>query len=128
MISIIIVISAFYFLSRALAASAPILQFPGLYECNGYNSIVTKSFRSYSEQCYLSIKNSWEAIDRIGANEDGLKWLSSTFGLCKPLTSADDLTAFSGWLQDTFGSLAMIDYPNPADFLEPLPAYPIGVT
>nr|AYV89001.1 lysosomal Pro-X carboxypeptidase isoform X2 [Tetranychus truncatus] len=111
----------------ALAASAPILQFPGLYDCNGYNSIVTKSFRSYSEQCYLSIKNSWDAIQRVGSNGVGLRWISDNFNLCKPLSNSSDLNDFSSWLQDTFGSLAMIDYPNPADFLEPLPAYPIGV-
>ena len=33
-----------------------------------------------------------------------------------------------GWVKNSFASLAMVDYPYPASFLAPLPAYPINVS
>ncbi|XP_054167526.1 lysosomal Pro-X carboxypeptidase-like [Oppia nitens] len=108
----------------ALAASAPILQFPGIYDCNGYFDIVSKDFKDYSVNCYESIRKSWPAVRRLLDTVDGRKWLSKTFVMCKPLeeTQKED---FVSWLSNTWESLAMIDYPNPASFLQPLPAYPI---
>ncbi|XP_074601457.1 lysosomal Pro-X carboxypeptidase-like isoform X2 [Brevipalpus obovatus] len=111
----------------SLASSAPIEQFQGLYDCRGYNDRASKSFRDYSENCFQSIKKCWNAFNRVGSTDEGLQWLHDTFHLCQDL-KASDLSTFVGWISDSFGTLAMIDYPNPADFLAPLPAFPINYT
>lgn len=115
-----------FHLFSSIAASAPILQLPGLYSCEKFNLIVSQDFRSYSEDCFQSIKRSWSVIDRLASTQNGLDWLTHTFRLCEPLTKKN-LSNFLDWFSDIYGALAMTDYPNPATFLAPLPAYPIKV-
>lgn len=57
----------------------------------------------------------------------GLQWLSEEFGLCAPLNSKSDVAGFKNWLQETWVNLAMVDYPYEANFLQPLPPWPIQV-
>lgn len=59
--------------------------------------------------------------------EAGREWLANTWKLCNPITSDKDVDNLKNWLVDVYGNLAMVDYPYPASFLEPLPAYPIQV-
>lgn len=108
-----------------MAASAPIWQFPDIYDCHGYFKIVTDDLRGYSEECAQTVNNSWSAVDRIAATPDGRKWLQDTFQICEDLSSDQAIKDFLTWLSGTYESLAMTDYPNPASFLEPLPAYPM---
>lgn len=58
---------------------------------------------------------------------EGLQWLSSAFHLCSPLKSSQDAAALKAWLSETWVNLAMVNYPYKADFLQPLPAWPIQV-
>ncbi|XP_053313875.1 lysosomal Pro-X carboxypeptidase isoform X2 [Spea bombifrons] len=111
----------------ALASSAPIWQFEDLVPCNTYYQIVTNDFKKSGPGCSESVLNSWAAINRVAETSDGLQWLSNAFHLCAPLKNKDDVGAFKGWLIETWVSLAMVDYPYPANFLEPLPAWPIEV-
>ena len=53
--------------------------------------------------------------------------MTKTFKLCKPLKTMADVLALKAWLAETYGNLAMVDYPYSASFLEPLPAWPIKV-
>lgn len=115
-----------HIVAGALAASAPILQFPGLYDCLKYNEIATKDFQNYSPKCSQSIRNSWEAIRAVSKQSDGLKLLTEQFQLCSPLTS-ETVQILLDWISEIWSLLPMIDYPNEANFLSPLPAYPIKV-
>nr|XP_027201070.1 lysosomal Pro-X carboxypeptidase-like [Dermatophagoides pteronyssinus] len=110
----------------ALAASAPILQFPDIYDCEGYNRIATKDFTNYSPKCSESIRRSWSAIRRLAKTNDGRKFLSEQFQLCEEFPEQQVQTLID-WIANIWGTLPMIDYPNPADFLSKLPAYPIKV-
>ena len=108
-----------------MAASAPIWQFTGIYDCNGYYRIVSEDLRGYSDECADSVKNSWPAIRRLGSTEEGRNWLRSTFKTCGDITGDDDIDKFVVWISGAYENVAMTDYPNPADFLSPMPAYPI---
>lgn len=57
----------------------------------------------------------------------GLQWLSNTFHLCSPLKNLQDASMLKSWLSETWVDLAMVDYPYKADFLQPLPAWPVQV-
>ncbi|KAL0972661.1 hypothetical protein UPYG_G00192550 [Umbra pygmaea] len=60
----------------ALAASAPIWQFPDMVPCGDFYKIVTQDFSRSGLNCDANIKKSWKAIDNITATDDGLQWLT----------------------------------------------------
>jgi len=47
------------------------------------------------------------------------------FKLCTPL---DNMADFVNWVESGITYMAMADYPYPANFLEPMPAWPVNVT
>lgn len=108
----------------ALAGSAPILQFPGEYDCNLFNQIVTKDYENYSTNCSASIGASWSAIRKISKRQHGLKQLSSMFNTCKTLLP-QEVDLLLQLLSAIWVNMAMTDYANEADFLSKMPAYPI---
>ncbi|XP_002737003.2 lysosomal Pro-X carboxypeptidase-like [Saccoglossus kowalevskii] len=112
----------------ALAASAPIWQFPGLTPCNTLFTIITQDFVKAGRDCAETIHKSWNAINRMKDQESGRQWLTMAFHLCTPLKTPADVNDLSSWLSNTWFNLAMVDYPYPASFLEPLPAWPIKKT
>lgn len=116
------------FFKRAIAASAPILQFTGVTECNAFYRIVTSDFKAVNKICSLEISKSWNAINNITSNDDGKKWLSSNWKLCKPLNSSNDIKTLKDWLSNVYVNLAMVDYPYETNFLAPLPSKPISVS
>ncbi|XP_062241862.1 lysosomal Pro-X carboxypeptidase [Platichthys flesus] len=111
----------------ALAASAPIWQFPGLVPCGDFHRTVTQDFARSGYNCEANIRKSWKAINNVSSTASGLQWLSEEFSLCSPLKNKMDAVAFKNWLQETWVNLAMVDYPYEANFLQPLPRWPIQV-
>lgn len=57
--------------------------------------------------------------------EDGLKWITNEWKLCRPLKNSTDVRDLKNWLSDVYNNLAMVNYPYPTNFLTPLPGYPI---
>lgn len=111
----------------AIAASAPIRQFTGMTPCDKFGELVTADFAKASENCAEVIRKSWAAINAVTATEEGMTWLSNAWRLCKPLKSKADVRKLKDYLTNVWTNLAMVDYPYPANFLAPLPAYPIKV-
>uniref|UniRef100_A0A8D0GP68 Lysosomal Pro-X carboxypeptidase n=1 Tax=Sphenodon punctatus TaxID=8508 RepID=A0A8D0GP68_SPHPU len=111
----------------ALAASAPIWQFENLVPCGTFYSIVTNDYKKSGQGCSESILSSWKAIERLSSTAEGLHWLSSALHLCSMLKTREDVLMLKSWLGETWVNLAMANYPYEADFLQPLPAWPIQV-
>ena len=57
-----------------------------------------------------------------------LTFLSNTFSLCKPVEDKYALSDMLDWLAVIIGKVAMVNYPYPASFLQPLPAWPVTVS
>nr|CAD7398983.1 unnamed protein product [Timema cristinae] len=114
-----------HIVAGSIAASAPIWQFIGLTPCGAFNRIVTSDFQNQTPECSNTIRKSWDFINTITSTDAGKQWLSSNWKLCKPLKTTIDIHQLKDWLSDVYINLAMVDYPYPANFLEPLPANPV---
>ncbi|XP_059615486.1 lysosomal Pro-X carboxypeptidase [Phlebotomus argentipes] len=110
----------------AIAASAPILQFTDITPCEVYNRILTSVYATaYSKDCSDNIRKSWAVLKSRAETEDGRAFLTRKFNLCANLTKQDDIKDLKDYLTDMYSNLAMANYPYPANFLAPLPAYPV---
>lgn len=110
----------------SIAASAPIFAFTGMNKCETFYGIVSQDFfKAGGSSCVSLIRKSWDIINEYALSAGGRQWLNSIFKLCHPLQTAADVTRLSAWLSAVYSNLAMVDYPYPASFLEPLPAWPI---
>ncbi|XP_072170776.1 lysosomal Pro-X carboxypeptidase-like [Diadema setosum] len=114
-------------ISGSLAASAPVWQFTGLTPCYTQFRVISEDFLNASQVCHDTIHQSWGTITRIGQTASGRATLTQSLQLCDSLKTEADVNGLIAWLADTLFNLAMVDYPYPASFLEPLPAFPIKV-
>lgn len=115
-----------HLITGAIAASAPILQFTGLTPCDAFNRVVTADFTAADPECSETIRKSWTALNKILLNDtNGKEWLSTTWKLCKPINTTDDIDTLKDWLTNVWTNLAMVNYPYAANFLAPLPKYPV---
>ncbi|KAK0088072.1 hypothetical protein PV325_013260 [Microctonus aethiopoides] len=115
-----------HIIQGAIAASAPILQFTGITDCQAFSRIVTTDFKTAHSKCPELIRKSWNAIKNLTSHDADKKWLSSTWKLCKPLNNTSDVKQFKDWLSNVYINLAMVDYPYESNFLAPLPPFPIS--
>ncbi|XP_001356509.3 lysosomal Pro-X carboxypeptidase [Drosophila pseudoobscura] len=115
-----------HLVAGALAASAPILQFPGITDCDIFYRIVTSVFQNaYNSNCTTNIGRSWKTFETLGGTEAGKKQISDAFNLCHPIKNDADLKNFLDYIEEVYGNLAMVNYPYNSSFLAPLPAYPV---
>lgn len=60
-------LSCFFLNFRALAASAPIWQFPGMVPCGAFYKTVTQDFAKSGYNCDANIRKSWKAINNVSS-------------------------------------------------------------
>ncbi|EGD74214.1 hypothetical protein PTSG_06225 [Salpingoeca rosetta] len=119
----------------AIAASAPILAFPGMtppFDSNGYWQVVTRDATpaaGAAPACENNMRNAWKELFSRGKTESGRKSLSTLFRTCSPVTSEDDTWRLAMFLLLSIDTLAMGNYPYPSNYLTgggpKLPAYPV---
>ncbi|KAK7503719.1 hypothetical protein BaRGS_00004842 [Batillaria attramentaria] len=107
----------------ALASSAPVWQFEGLTPCGGFYSQIQQIYESVSPQCVDNMATTWLAV--MGCWPNDLDFLTKTFSLCKPLEIKLDLGTLMDWITTVLVNMATVNYPYPASFMEPLPAWPV---
>lgn len=108
-----------------LAASAPLVQFVGLYpDYDLFNQIVTNDFTKSSPTCTARIRAGFAALNR--ATSSDYAHISQDFKLCQPLQSANDLNNLLNYVENAITYMAMTDYPDATNFLQPLPAWPVA--
>jgi lysosomal Pro-X carboxypeptidase len=107
-----------------IAASAPVLQFNNTGVSQWiFNEISTNDFKEAG--CSDNIRSAFDTIIKTGNDSNGLNFLTQKFKLCSPLQQGMDL---ANWIASGLQYLAMIDYPYPTNFLNPVPAWPVQAT
>lgn len=106
----------------ALASSAPILQFDYITPWSSFYDAVSQDYKDESMNCFEVIKESWDELMAVAAQDGGMLDLTKTFRACKTLQNVDSVR---DWLWTAFTYTAMVDYPIQANFLMPLPPYPV---
>lgn len=109
----------------ALAASAPFLYFkdaPSAPEYE-YADICTTDFRDQLEKSPDLIKETF--TNMMASTEDQWAEMSEIFNTCTPISNSSDVSHLYSHYSNGYQYMAMTDYPYPAFFLEPMPAWPI---
>lgn len=112
----------------ALAMSAPILYFqdaPSAPE-EAFGDICTDDFRASLDKSPELIRESFEAMIDMKERQDTWSQLDSIFNTCTAIQSEQDIEYLYEHLSNGYLYMAMTDYPYPANFLEPMPAWPVA--
>jgi pimeloyl-ACP methyl ester carboxylesterase len=118
----------------ALAASAPLVYFKGAATAPEaeFSNIATQDFASIfpdDQRCSKGIKEGLGYLHDIAngtTRQDDWPAVEQIFDLCSPISKAETVSNLVDHLQNGFLYMAMTDYPYPASFLEPMPAFPVG--
>ena len=109
----------------ALAASAPFLYFkdaPSAPEFE-YATIATEDFSQQLEKSPALIKEAFQSM--TNSTDDKWEEMSTIFNTCTPISNSSDVQHLYSHFSNGYQYMAMTDYPYPAAFLEPMPAWPV---
>jgi len=109
----------------ALAASAPILFFDGYVSPDAYDNIATDDYRKADAACPGMIKDGFNQLEALREQADTYQTVADIFNLCAVPTGAAEIESLINTLDSSLGTMAMVDYPYPTNFVEPLPAWPV---
>ncbi|CAG9467723.1 unnamed protein product [Pedinophyceae sp. YPF-701] len=109
----------------AVAASAPILYFSGEADGGSFYDIVSRDFAA----CADSIQRSWQAMEDVASSDKGSQRMLEALGICTGGKDDDGALGWRDvreWVAGVYVTLAMVNYPYPASFLGPMPAWPVS--
>lgn len=116
-----------HIIEGAIAASAPILYFKNGAPEEGFYKVITDDFKAQDEQCVDIIRSGFDVLLAHRNNATSYARLSERFQTCETITKPEDIDALMALLNAGLAYMAMTDYPHPASFLEPMPAWPVEV-
>ncbi|KAG5559539.1 hypothetical protein RHGRI_009164 [Rhododendron griersonianum] len=114
--------------------ASPVVVFGGSYGGSKLRNspFVHTQFLDASLNCYEVIKGSWQELEALSAQKEGLAELSKNFRTCKftriispSFRNLQSMYSVRNWLWEAFVYTAMVNYPTEANFMMPLPAYPV---
>lgn len=125
----------------SIAASAPILAFPGPdggeeYANGGedYWAVVTRDASAAagaSPHCIPAVRAAWDVIDAARNTPEGRSRLSAGFNMCSPLSDPVDVDYLKLYVAMAFDTMAMGNFPYRSDYLTGgagfLPPWPVRV-
>lgn len=113
-----------HIVAGGLAASAPLVQFVGLYpDYDLFNQIVTNDYTKADATCSARIRAAFKSLTTASSSDYAT--LTKSFQLCSPIGSANDVNNLLNYIENAITYMAMTDYPDATSFLQPLPAWPV---
>ena len=79
------------------------------------------------EACPDYISKGFQQLADSADKSDTYQAINDIFGLCAVPTSSAEVNSLIGTIDGSLGTMAMVDYPYPTSFVEPLPAWPVSV-
>jgi lysosomal Pro-X carboxypeptidase len=111
----------------ALASSAPVVQFVGEYQnYDAFNMIVTNDFIKSGGTCAARIRKGFKGL--TAATSADYAALTKAFKLCSPIQNNNDVANLINYVENAVTYMAMTDYPDATNFLQPLPAWPVDAS
>jgi len=115
-----------FIVDMALAASAPYRVASLQVEPTAVFETITQTVAAANPECPNLIRGGFaELIALSEQGQSGLDELTRVFKLCTPLTPSQ-VHHLKLWAVNAFPTLGMCNYPYPADFMAPLPAWPVN--
>lgn len=114
----------------AIASSAPIIYFKDATSEYGFGEVTTRAFEQAEETCPARAQKSMEILQTYIDSDCtyAYEYLHKTFDTCDPIESKQEAQKLQELVTGAFFYLAMINYPYPTEFLQPVPAWPVGVS
>ncbi|KAL3206978.1 hypothetical protein MRX96_039807 [Rhipicephalus microplus] len=84
------------------------------------------AYERESELCSAAIRKSWTELQKLGYSVAGCKQLRRKFGLCQELHPSN-YTLLRDWIKENYGTLALVNFPEPSDLVGAVPASPVRV-
>lgn len=111
----------------ALAASAPILWFTNKTDPNAYTKVASQSIMDVSgKQCGELQARGFYDLQNMVNSASTYKDIKQIFNLCDNNTvNANLIETLIATISDSLGTMAMVNYPYPTNFVAPLPAWPV---
>jgi len=111
-----------------VASSAPFYTIAGGRPRSEFFEAVTNTCRKADQNCPANVQSGFSMLlDLFSEGTKGLQAIKEAFKLCSIENTPQFKRHMIGWARNAFTIMAMADYPYPAKFLAPLPAYPITV-